>query len=106
MFRIHKPDPGPERLGDVLARLFVARGWGRRSARAQLEAAWANAIDDAQRPHTRVLLLRRGVLEVEVNDAVLLQELASFGRRTLLAKMKQILPSAVLREIRFKSGTW
>ena len=55
---------GPENLADVLARLFTARGWGRRSERVRLEAAWAEAVGPEYLPETRVGGLRRGVLEV------------------------------------------
>ena len=31
---------GPESLGEILSRLFTARGWGRRQDRLRLEEAW------------------------------------------------------------------
>ena len=34
---------GPEALGEILSRLFAARGWGRRQDRLRLEQAWAAA---------------------------------------------------------------
>ena len=38
-------DPkGPESLGEILSRLFTARGWGRRQDRLRLEEAWAAAV--------------------------------------------------------------
>ena len=106
MLRIYQPDPGPEKLGDILGRLFAQRGWGRRSARQQLEQAWAKVVDPAHEPHTRVMALRRGTLEIEVNDSVLLQELSSFHRRKLLEKVKAELPSSAIKELRFRAGTW
>jgi predicted nucleic acid-binding Zn ribbon protein len=106
MLRINQPDPGPERIGEVLSRLFAQRGWGRRSARQQLEDAWQKVIEPAHEPHTRVAGLRRSVLEIEVNDAVLLQELSSFHRRKLLEKLKLALPSSGIKELRFRAGTW
>jgi predicted nucleic acid-binding Zn ribbon protein len=106
MFRIHQPDPGPEKIGEILSRLFAQRGWGRRSARQQLEAAWAKVVEPTHEPHTRVASLRRSVLEIEVNDAVLLQELSSFHRRKLLEKVKAELPSSGIKELRFRAGTW
>ena len=35
---------GPERIGEVLSRLFTARGWGRKQDRLRLEGAWAEAV--------------------------------------------------------------
>ena len=106
MLRIHQPDPGPEKIGEILSRLFAQRGWGRRSARQQLEDAWTKVVEPAHQPHTRVASLRRSVLEIEVNDSVLLQELSSFHRRKLLEKLKTTLPSSGIKELRFRAGTW
>jgi predicted nucleic acid-binding Zn ribbon protein len=103
---IYQPDPGPERLKDVLARVFTLRGWGRRSGRLHLEKAWTEVLDQHHRERTRVLSLKRGVLEVEVNDAVLMQELSSFHRRRLLDALKKSLPNENVRELRFRAGTW
>src|SRR5262245_25088934 len=97
---IYKPDPGPENLKDILGRLFTLRGWGRRSARLHLERAWANAIEASHREQTRVLSLRRGILEVEVNDSVLLQELSSFHRRRLLEILKKSLPNENVKDLK------
>jgi predicted nucleic acid-binding Zn ribbon protein len=64
---------GPQRLGEVLAQLFTARGWGRRQGRLHLEKAWAEAVGPEHAAHTRAGAIRRGVLEVVVDNAVLLQ---------------------------------
>jgi len=97
---------GPEPLGEILSRLFAARGWGRRQGRLHLETAWAEAVGVAHAPHTRVAGLRRGVLEVEVNNGVLLQELAHFHKRRLLADLRGRLPGTTLTDLRFRAGTW
>src|SRR3954471_18638451 len=99
--RIDKPDPPPEPIKEVLARLFTARGWGRRQGRLHLERAWADAVREVCPPgpagpdlagQTRVGALRRGVLEVEVGNAVLLQELTHFYKRRLLEALRRRLP--------------
>ncbi len=106
MRRPNGPDPGTESLGEILARMIAARGWGRRQARRHLEHAWAMALGPEHLEHTRVLGLRRSVLEVEVNSPVLLQELASYHKRQLLAKLREGLPNHTLTDVRFKAGTW
>ena len=106
MRRPNGPDPGTESLGEILARMIAARGWGRRQARLHLERAWETAIGPEHQQHTRVLGLRRGVLEVEVNSPVLLQELASYHKRPLLAKLRESLPNQTLTDVRFKAGTF
>lgn len=96
---------GPESLSEILSRLFVARGWGRRNARRQLEHAWEVAIGPEQAGCTRVVGLRRGVLEVEVNNAILMQELAHFHKRQLLERLKDNYHSPI-KDLRFRSGTF
>jgi predicted nucleic acid-binding Zn ribbon protein len=96
---------GPENLAEVLARLFTARGWGRKSQQARLEQAW----DTAAGPHaaaTRVRILRRGVLEIDVRTAVLLQELAQYHKRTLLAAIRAELPDVAITDLKFRPAAW
>jgi predicted nucleic acid-binding Zn ribbon protein len=96
---------GPEDISDILGRLFVARGWGRLSERTRLESAWQET--SAEWPgQSRLLGLRRGVLEVEVRSGVLLQELAQFHKRKLLAELRKKLPGQTLTDIKFRAGVW
>src|SRR5207253_10811598 len=99
-------DKGPEPLGEILSRLFAARGWGRRQARMHLEEAWAEAAGPEIAKHTRVVQLRRGVLEVEVNNGVLLQELAHYHKRRLLEQLRGRLPGTPVCDLRLRAGTW
>jgi len=95
---------GPELLGEVLSRLFAARGWGRRQDRLRLEQAWEQAAGPQHAAHTRVNGLRRGVLEVVVANAVLLQELAHFHKRRLLEDLRRRLPGTTITDLRFRAG--
>ncbi len=97
---------GPENIADILGRLFTARGWGRKNDRLRLEAAWAEAAGQEVARETRVLAVRRGVLEVEVRNAVLLQELTQFHKRGLLAKLRKVLPGVTLGDLKFRAGAW
>jgi predicted nucleic acid-binding Zn ribbon protein len=103
------PNRGPERLGEILSRLFTARGWGRRQGRLQLERAWAEAVaalglDPTHAEHARPGAVRRGVLEVVVDNAVLLQELAHYHKRRLLEQLRRRLPGTPLTDLRFRAG--
>ena len=98
------PERGPEKLGDVLGRLFTLRGWGRRQGRLHLEQAWSEAAGEEIAKQTRVAGLRRGVLEVEVGSAVLMQELAHFHKRRLLEGLRARLPGTTLNDLRFRAG--
>src|SRR5258708_532657 len=79
---VHRPPStsrtGPEKLGEILTRLFTARGWGNKQDRLRLEETWCTVVGTQTAGHTRVGSLRRGVLEVIVDSAVLLQELSNF----------------------------
>src|SRR5262245_7395845 len=100
------PKEGPEALGEILSRLFTARGWGRRQERGRLERAWADAVAACglAPEHTRVNALRRGVLEVVVDNAVLLQEFAHFHKRRLLEALRRRLPGTAVTDLRFRAG--
>jgi predicted nucleic acid-binding Zn ribbon protein len=100
------PDPGPENLADVLAKLFTARGWGRKGERARLEQAWETAAGPQIAGQTRVLILKRQILEIEVRTAVLMQELAQFGKRPLLAAVREQLPGVTIKDLKFRPGAW
>src|SRR5438552_476716 len=97
-------EKGPELLGEILSRLFTARGWGRRQERLQLEQIWAEAVGPVAAGQTRVHGLRRGILEVIVGNAVLLQELAHYHKRRLLEQLRSRLPGAALKDVRFRAG--
>ncbi len=103
--RIYK-ETGPETLKEILSRLFTARGWGRRQGRLHLERAWEAAVGAEAAGQTRVAGLRRGILEVEVNNGILLQELAQYQKRRLLEALRARLAGTTITDLRFKAGTW
>jgi predicted nucleic acid-binding Zn ribbon protein len=97
---------GPESIADILGRLFTSRGWGRKNDRLQLESAWVAAAGPEVAAHTKVLGIRRGVMEVEVKAGPLLQELAQFHKRALLGKLRPALPGLTLTDLKFRAGAW
>jgi len=97
---------GPENIADILGRLFMSRGWGRKNDRMRLESAWADVAGPELMKSTRVLGLKRGVLEVDVRNAVMLSELTQFHKRGLLAKLRKVLVGVTLTDIKFRAGTW
>ncbi len=101
-----KGSNGPESLGDILGRLFTSRGWGRKQDRLRLELAWADAAGPELAKDTRVGGIRRGVLEVDVRNAVLLQELTQFHKRPLLARLRPKLPGLTVADLKFRAAAW
>jgi len=98
------PNHGPELLREVLSRLFSARGWGRRQGTLRLEEAWRTAVGAEHAGGTQVAGLRRGVLEVIVENAISLQELAHFHKRRLLKALAELLPGTRIADLRFRLG--
>lgn len=100
-------DPkGPERLSEILSRLFAARGWGRQQDRLHLERAWADAAGTDYSSITRVAGIKRRILEVEVRGAIPLQELSQFHKRGILERLRKAIPGTTITDIKFRSGTW
>src|SRR5262245_5415423 len=97
---------GPERLSEVLSRLFAARGWGRHQERLRLERAWAEAVGSEYATITRVSGFRRNVLEVEVKGAIPLQELSQFHKRKVLEWLRTALAGVTIADLRFRAGAW
>ena len=97
---------GPERLSEVLSRLFAARGWGRQQERLRLENAWAEAAGPEYVALTRVSGFRRNVLEVEVKGAVPMQELSQFHKRKVLERLRKELTGMTIADLRFRAGAW
>src|SRR5262245_12277494 len=96
-------ESGPEPLSEILSRLFTTRGWGRSQERLRLEKAWAEVSRDFA-SQTRVAGMLRGVLEIEVGNATLLQELVGFHRRPMLEQLKRKLTGVPLRDLKFRPG--
>jgi predicted nucleic acid-binding Zn ribbon protein len=97
-------EKGPQPLKEILGQLFALRGWGRLQERLRLEQAWTEAAGAEFAPHTRVNGLRKGVLEVTVASAVLLQELSHFHKRRILEALRRLLPHTPLSDLRFRAG--
>jgi hypothetical protein len=51
-----------------------------------------------------VLGLKRGVFEIEVDSAVLVQELLHYHKRRLLEALRAKLAGQTIKELRFKVG--
>jgi len=99
-------ETGPENLSEVLGRMFVSRGWGRKTERIRLETAWEEVVQANYRSETRLGSFRRGVLEVEVRNSVLMQELAQFQKRQLLTELRKRLTGLTITDLKFRAAAW
>jgi len=92
----------PDRLGDVLSRLFATRGYGRVQGDRQLQVAWRQVAGEEIARHCRVLTFRNGVLQIGVANGALLSELASFQKQEFLAKFETDFSQLRIRDLKFK----
>jgi predicted nucleic acid-binding Zn ribbon protein len=94
----------PKKIGNVLAQLITARGYGRIQANGELVSAWRRAVGESLACYTLPGHIRRGLLEITVSNSTVVQEL-SFQRERLLAALQNELPEAEIRNLRFRVGS-
>lgn len=94
----------PKSIGDVLAQLITARGYGRIQADGELASAWRAAVGESLARYTRPGQLRRGQLQVTVSNSAIVQEL-TFQKERIMAALVEQLPGATIRDIRFRVGS-
>jgi predicted nucleic acid-binding Zn ribbon protein len=91
----------PERLSQAVTDLIALRGWARVRGNAQLVEAWKNVAGASVASGTRVVGIRRGILQVAVANSPLLCELAAYHKVTLLAAFSRDHPELKIRDLKF-----
>ena len=99
-------DRSPQSLGPILSAFLRESGLVKPAARRRLTAAWCEAVGAPLAGHTRVVGLRRDILEVEVDSAARIQELAAFHKARILARLTELLEARYVRDIRFRPGAF
>ena len=94
----------PEPIRSILERFLARSGIGRPARWRRVAEAWCEAAGTDLADHTRLMAFRRGILEVAVDSAPLLQELAHFRKAELLARLREVLGTIYVRDIRFRPG--
>jgi hypothetical protein len=92
----------PQAIAGILSEVVSRRGLARVRTQGHLEDAWRETIGEPGARYTRVGLLRRGVLEILVAHSVLLQELAGFHKQSLLERIREVLQSDRITDLRFR----
>lgn len=96
-------DPsGPKKVGDILGKVLARYGYTQTTAQMELEHAWREVAGERVHKRTRVGSLKRGVLEILVDNSTLLQELEGFQRQALLQKMQQTVQHSKIENLRFR----
>jgi len=91
----------PDRLSQAVTDLIALRGWARVRGNAQLAEAWTRIAGSSVASGTKVVGIRRGVLQVAVGNSPLLTELAAFHKSTLLAALAREHPELRIRDLKF-----
>jgi predicted nucleic acid-binding Zn ribbon protein len=94
----------PKSIGNVIAQLITARGYGRIQADSNFAAAWETAVGPALAKYTLPGRLRRGVLEITVGNSMAVQEL-TFQKQQILKQLQTNQPDAKIRDLRFRIGS-
>jgi predicted nucleic acid-binding Zn ribbon protein len=94
---------GPQQIGIAITELMARRGYGQVEWREQASQAWKVAVGEHLASKCCVGQIRRGVVEVTVASSSVLQELA-FRKQELLGKIQHSLPTAKIRNLRFRVG--
>lgn len=92
----------PKRIDNVLAQVVQKRGYAQVRAAGERDQAWEQAVGELASA-TRVGALRRGTLEIQVTNSLLMQEL-TFRKEELISKLQAALPDAGIKQLRFRVG--
>ncbi len=91
----------PKQIGNVIAQVVQRRGYAQVRATGEREEAWQKVVGEQLAKLTQVGGVRRGVLNVSVANSLLMQEL-TFRKEELLIRLREILPEAGLKQLRFR----
>lgn len=91
----------PGRLSQAVAELIALRGWAQAQGHARLTEAWRLVAGAPIAEATKVVGIRRGVLQVAVGNSPLLSELVAFHKAGLLAALSKECPDLKIRDLKF-----
>jgi predicted nucleic acid-binding Zn ribbon protein len=95
-------EKGVEPLKEVLSRVMFSRGWGKVSSQARLESIWKEVVGPGLQSFTQAQAIKRGVLEVQVQDAMVHQQLVMRKAELLAAMQDRLGPQ--IKNLRMRVG--
>jgi len=95
-----------KRLSAFISDYLATSGLASTKETNALWIAWQTVVGEDVAEHTRLLGLRAGVLSVEVDSAVWLQELRAAGTSSLVPLLREQLKGSPVSEIDLKLGTF
>jgi predicted nucleic acid-binding Zn ribbon protein len=97
-------ETGPQPLRNIIPELLARKGYGQELASNERASIWRELVGTPFHSTTGLGRLRRGVLEIFVNNSVILQEL-SMQKSSLLREMRARLPEHKIQDLRFRIGS-
>ncbi len=94
----------PKSSAELLSKLISRRGFTQELFQDELQAAWQKVTGARYAGKTQATLIRRGILEIIVDSSPALQQLG-FEKAQLLQQIREALPNAGIRALRFRVGT-
>lgn len=82
---------------------MARRGYGQEQSPRERDTVWAAVAGRTLAAHSRVVGLRRGILEVVVRNSATLQEV-TFQKTQLLQRLIEQLPDENIKDLRFRVG--
>ncbi len=92
---------GPRPVSEALSELISLRGIARFQGNSELHRVWKEISGEHFGAQTRVIGMKRGVLQIGVSNAPALSELASFHKKGFLTSLKKDYPDLKIRDIKF-----
>jgi len=92
----------PKRIDNVLAQVVQRRGYAQMRAASERDEVW-QAVAGEIASATQVGALRRGTLEIQVSNSLLMQEF-TFRKEELITKLQAALPDAGIKQLKFRVG--
>ena len=93
----------PQKISQVVSQLMTKRGYGQIQAAEEMALAWQEAVGANLASLSTPIKLKRGVLEIAVQNSVVLQELM-FQKSEILEKLTRTDAGQQVKDIRFRVG--
>jgi predicted nucleic acid-binding Zn ribbon protein len=93
----------PRKIGSAVEKVLVDLGLDGASSAFRIAKLWPDAVGPEIAAHCRPVIVRRGVLEAEVDSSVWCQQL-QMQRPQLLEKLRETLGADAPTDLRFRVG--
>jgi predicted nucleic acid-binding Zn ribbon protein len=91
-------------FGDILRKILKRKRFYEKNTYGKLSQAWETTVGKEVASHTRIKAYQNGILKVDVDSSVLLQELRGFLHRQILSELQATPGGEGIAEIVFRMG--